>query len=86
MSLLYIPLTNLYPQPPALVEQAGSAVVSRVSCRVSLFERQELPASLPAHGNNIDRGKTPQADDRNLRIEAFQTLIFQPLEGINFQA
>lgn len=51
---------------PALVEAAWTAARSAVSCWVSLFEGQELPALLlsPAHDNNTKRGKTSPADDR----------------------
>lgn len=50
---------------PALVEEAWTAARSAVSCWVSLFEGQELPALLlsPAH-DNTKRGKTSPANDR----------------------
>lgn len=51
---------------PALAAEAGSAVLSGVSCWVSLFEGQELPARLlsPAHDNNTNQGKAPSTHDR----------------------
>lgn len=51
---------------------------SAVSCRVSLFEGQELPALLrfPAHDNNTDGGEIPASDDgrkiKPLSLERFE--------------
>lgn len=54
----------------ALVEGSSTAAVSGVSCWVSLFERQELPALLlsPAHDNNTDQGKSTRNNDWEKKI------------------
>lgn len=80
--------STFHPPRPALVEETSTAAASGVSCWVSLFEGQELPARLlsPAHDNNSDRGKIPLADDRkkkrdNFWIKVVQTWIYVSREG-----